>query len=213
MQVIRNWFAGNKNFHVGKVLYETFGPDENVKKLLNTGKSNFTQQLLEKHLLLVLSKPAPAPIRSEVALMPESNDSVLKALKAEWMEPYQQMNFKRHALHKFGNTNTNQAINERKQLAFDILELEQQCMLIWEKRDYYLQHGKLPDAKKETAFNIPTDPVELGKTIEATKRRIRDWRNKLTTNPSNAKGASELQKYRAKYVALTGNEYNENQSV
>jgi hypothetical protein len=96
----------------------------------------------------------------------------------------------------------------RKELAFEILALEQECMRIWAKRDYYLKYGKLPD-QQEQKLIVPTDPVELGKKIEAVKRRIRDWKKKSQNNPEDPKAIATYEQYKDQYKILTGELYEE----
>lgn len=213
MKLIDKWLKGNRNFYTGKAIYKAIGKDAHLLRLLENIPSVIIQNLLEKALTeLNQHKTQPKLIEQdkETVLMPDSADPVLKAVKSEWMKPYQDMNFKRHQLHKFGNSNHPDHIKIRKELAFDILDLEQECIRIWAKRDYYTKYGKLPDIRDTTdTLFIAKDPVQLAKQIEASKRKIRDWRSKMKADASNSKAVIEYQKSKDQYKVLTGYEYEE----
>lgn len=213
MKLIHNWLSSTRNFHVGKALYQSFGTDRNLLKLLDKGKTAATQGLLLKALQDIVAVPAPAPTPEVITpaaavIMPDSDEPILKALKAEWMIPYQQMNLLRHQLHEFGSANDENALSIRKEKAFQILGLEQVCMKVWAKRDYYLKHKKLP-LFQEAKLLVPEDPLELGRLVETTKRRIRDWKTKSAKDPANANAAAKLQGYREQFFLIIGFEYKE----
>ena len=79
-------------------------------------------------------------------------------------------------------------------------------MQVWAKRRHFEQHGQLPDAPKAT-IKVPTDPVEIGKFIEAAKKGIRNNRRKMKDHPDKPLYAQLYEEHRAKYKAATGNEY------
>lgn len=181
MELIQKWLSGKRNFIIGAVLYKKFGTDEKLKKLFEGKPDAYMQKRLADELSALLKKPKVVlqskPKKSEAEEMPASNDPVLKALRNEWMGYYQRMNYLRHELDKH-QWNSSQEIAIREPMAFEILSLEQKCMAIWARRDYYLKEGKLPEVK-EKEDPLPENPVELGKKIETVKRNIR--RNKELT--------------------------------
>jgi hypothetical protein len=108
--------------------------------------------------------------------MPQSKDPVLQALRNEWQPLYQRMNYLRHELDRVTTTaefplyevgndpgNSPEEISKREPIAFEILELEQQCMRIWARRDHYLQQGKLPEVKERPAGGNSEGPGSPGK--------------------------------------------------
>jgi hypothetical protein len=238
MKLIRKWLDSSRNFYVGAALYNSFGKDEHVLKVLSKGRTDISQallvQMLEKLLISPVSieihnaavitqqvnhspgrtiphfkdshTPMPPPARPAAGEMPDGDDLVLKALKNEWMAPYQRMNFLRSQLHQYGATNDSNAIASRGEKALEILRLERECMEIWQRRDYYLENKALPDVIQK-GFEKPTDPVALGSAIEATKRRIREWRTKSQANQANSHAAEKYLHYRKQYFLLTGTEY------
>lgn len=220
MQVIKHWLTGNRNFHVGKAIYAIVGDNPSIKSLLDQGETPFAVDKLTDYLVhfsieKLTNAQAPAPVDS----MPDSDNSILIAIKNEWLPLYQKINYLRHSLDApalkgeekakaFVDENSDEAINYRFPIAKEILDLEKRVMLIWDKREHYLQHGSLPfeqDKKQE----IPTDPLELAALITSIKKNIRYNRKKLADNPAAAKYASLLEHYRQLHIDVTGKKYEE----
>lgn len=210
MYIIENWLNGPRNFFVGKAVYKTVGGDKKLIDLLDKGKTPIAEELLLKAMQKLLQAPAlpPVPKPMETADdFPKTTDPVLNSIREEWLKPYQDMNYKRHQLDQYKG-NSPEMIAKRKPLAFEILELEQQCMRAWKKRDYYLQHGKLPDVA-DTKKELPTDPVELGKYISNLAKNIR--RNKLLMkqHPDKPVYTQKYEQYKQEYIDATGTAYQE----
>jgi hypothetical protein len=187
MELIRKWLSGNRNFIVGAVLYKKFGTDEKLKKLFNGIPDAYSQKRLAEELERLLEKPKvvlqSTKSHGDANEMPESKDPVLKALRNEWMAPYKRMCYLQSELDRYEG-NSPEEIATRKPIAFEILELEQECMKIWARRGYYEKNGSLPEVREQEE-EIPTDPVELGKLIEATKRNIRRNKQLSEDHPDN----------------------------
>ena len=188
MILIQNWLSGTRNYTVGAILYKKLGTDEKLKKLFEGPHTAYLQGRLESELAALLQKPKvvlqDTPKKVEAQEMPESKDAVLEALRQEWLPLYQQMNYLRHELDKY-EENTKEQIAIRKDLAFQILDIEQQCMQIWHRRNYYVKEGKLPEVKESTK-PLPEDPVDLVKAEDAAKRNIRRNKQLAAQHPGNA---------------------------
>jgi hypothetical protein len=204
MELIKKWLSGKRNYLVGAVLYKQFGSDGLLKKLFEGSRTDHTQQLLEEALSALLQKPKevlqPAAKKGDADEMPKSEDPVLEALRNEWLLPYQKMNYLRHELDRYLD-NTEDEIAKRKALCDQILELEQQCMKTWTKRDHYMKHGQLPEVK-EFQKPIPRDPVELGKAIETAKRNIRRNKAAAEKHPDNPIYPQKAKQYEAELQDL-----------
>ena len=214
MQLINNWFKGNKNYFVGLSLYKTFGTDEALKSLFAKGYNAYNAKRLEEELQkLITAKTLPKPVvkivasNTETSVMPDSADAVLVSIKAEWMPYYTRMNYLRYELDKHKGNEPEQ-IAARKPIALEILELEKKCNHLWEKADYYKQLGKLPNVK-EVKIVAAEKPVDFAKQLENIKRNIRRNANKLKAEPSNAVYALRHEEYKKTYKELTGEDYNE----
>lgn len=210
MYVIEKWLNGPRNFYVGKAVYQTVGNDKHLLEVLNKGKTPIAEELLLKALQKLCAAPAAAPVAKPMETaddMPVSNDPVVKSIREEWMKPYQEMNYKRHELDKYQG-NDPAMVMKRKELAFEILELEQQCMKAWKKRDHYQQHGKLPDVATKQIV-LPTDPIELGKYISNLAKNIRRNKQLMKEHPDKPVYAQKYEEYKQEYIDATGKEYQE----
>lgn len=211
---VHNWLAGPRNFHVGAALYNAFGKDGKIKTLLAKGKSPATEKILHDALSAMAAAPPEKPVKPPPEVqafnpMPESADTVLQALRNQWLPLYQQMNYLRHQLDAIRG-NTPEKIEQRRPMALEILALEQQCMHIWGQRAYYEEHGQLPGAPaEEKQPDIPTDPLQLGIYVENLKRQIRRKRNAMNTPGAKAKYAIEHAAAKALYKTITGKDYDE----
>lgn len=211
MNLVEQWLnSQQKNFIVGKTLYARFGHDAKLKLLFAEGENRTTQQRLIQAMQALMH---PVASIGAVAQLPVSTkdpsqkeDAITKALDAEWKPLYKRMYMLRNDMYaKWGSGNSEEARAACKDACGEILELEQQCIVIWAKRDHYLQHGALP-AAKEKETDIPTAPVDLAKFIENCARQIRRYRE---TAKSNAKHAAAREKYKSLYKEATGTEYAE----
>jgi hypothetical protein len=216
MQILLNWLAGDRNFSVGATIYQAFGTNQPFKDLLNMGETPFARELLSEELEKMYKDGVPdeeppslmGEQDTDTAVMPPSDNEILQALTNEWQPFYQRMNFLRHELDKFGNSNSAEAIEWRQPRAREIKVLEKQCIAIWKKRDYFLKHNKLPfvpEIKKER----PVDPVKLATLISNTKNYIRRYRLKMEQEPGEPKYAQLYLKYKNEHKDLTGEEYEE----
>lgn len=205
---IRSWIAGAQNFIIGRTLYQQLGDDDNIKQKLLKGENTGTKQLLWKSLENLLREPVKEAIKvdSTASEMPASNDTVLKALREEWSPLYTRMNYLRARIDECGESNDPETIALREPIAFEILDLEDQCEAIWAKRDYYLKHGTLPEVD-ETEFEIPTDPKALAKLLQSIPRNIRRNRLKMQQPSAKALYAQLYVRYKDLYKQITGNEY------
>ena len=187
MNLLNKWLAGKRNYHVGTVLYNFFGTDKKLKQLFAGHPDAYRIKRLEQEITALVKLPATVLLHrkpnEDTDVMPATADPVLEALRNEWSPLYQRMQYLRHELDRFTG-NTAEVIAQRKPIAFEILELEQQCMKIWTKRDHYLQHGNLPEVKADD-IEIPDDPVLLAKLIDTTKRNIRRNKKLAADNPAN----------------------------
>lgn len=184
MELIRRWLSGKQNFIVGSVLYKQYGHDEKLKRLFASKPDEYSRKRLVEALTDILEKPPGKPARSkhvEGDEMPESKDPALQTFRNEWLPLYQRMNYLRHQLDKYEG-NSKESIAKREPIAFEVLELEQQCMAVWKRREYYQEKGTLPQIKEEE-ITIPEDPVELGLLIQSTKRNIRRNKQYARENP------------------------------
>jgi hypothetical protein len=175
MNLLTKWLSGKRNYHVGVVLYDHFGTDKKLKQLFSSNPDAYRIKRLEQAIAELAKLPSTVLVHrkpnEQTDEMPATGDPVLEALRNEWSPLYQRMQYLRHELDRIPG-NTEEAMAQRKPIAYEILDLEQQCMKAWTRRDHYLQHGNLPEVS-DKEFKIPTSPTELAKFIDTTKRNLR----------------------------------------
>lgn len=220
MQIITSWLSGPQNFITGRIMYNTVGNDQGVKDLISRGETPFARKLLTEafeKLIADSSQLKANPADAETEVMEDSFDEVLQSLKEKWVKPYQQMNYLRHQLDtpvapalkgEESDQNSIEAINHRKLIASKILDLEQECIQVWNERDYYLKHGKLANVA-EAKLIIPTDPIKLANLISNTTKNIRRNRKAMADHPAQPQFAQLYNEYKGKYKQITGKDYDE----
>jgi hypothetical protein len=213
MQIIKNWLAGNRNFTTGSAIYKVLGQSEKLKQLFEDGYTAFAQKSLETEIEKLATAPIlaviPDPAAKETVAMPADGDAVLKAIKAEWQTAYERMKLLCHQLDFHGTSNSEEAIAYRKPIAKEIKELEQLCITAWAKRDYYIEHGKLPFTEPKKAPK-PENPLDIAYRINNCAKYIRRYRKSVKDEPTNSKHAMHLKRYETEYSNLTGKQYEEN---
>lgn len=195
-QLILRWLNGRRNYTVGKLLYDQYGSNEDKKALFSTGKTPLTDGELLTALQNLLTEdelPVAKEVDQPFEQMPDDKDAVLAAIKAEWLPHYTEMNYKRHQLDPLLSIDTPDAELRRALLAKDILMLEQKCQTIWAKRDYYLQHKKLPGIS--TDKEVVVADFKAARRIESVKTYIRQYRKKVKDNPADARAVMHLNRF------------------
>ncbi|MGN6293756.1 MAG: hypothetical protein ACTHMV_13515 [Chitinophagaceae bacterium] len=186
MNLIKKWLDGTRNYYVGAVLYNQFGNDSQLKKYFSGSKDPVRQQKLEKELTALAGSLPTNPVKAdrESSEMPLSADTILEALRNEWQPLYQRINYLRHEIDRYPGE-AQEVVKKRLALAREVLELEQQCMNVWDRRDHYLTHGQIDQVKSRG--DLPTDPVKLGQLVETLRRNIRRNKLKAKQNPDKTK--------------------------
>jgi hypothetical protein len=205
--LVKNWFKNGKSWRGGIILLQQMGYDPSVVAQIKAARNNYSMELLHKAMSDLLASGTKPELKREASItldaMPDDKDQVLQAIKNEWLPKYTQMNILRHRLDPLLDDDGENADIKRGQIALEILELEQQCMAIWAKRDYYLAHGKLPDANGDEEEEAPVvDPFEAAKRIENLKIYKRRYRLKVEKDPTDSKAAELLANYSAELDKL-----------
>lgn len=207
MLLIDKWLQGNRNFIIGRNLYQLYGTNNALKNLLDKGETPYHQQLLVNALQEINSsgiKPVEKPI--EVALkvakvMQHDENPVLQSIHQEWTKLYNEMKFYQHQLDVYGSDNSQSTREKCKPICKKVLDLEYEINELWNKRDYYKEHGKLPEVK-EVEFVIPTDPLEIARAINTLERNIRRNKAELKKHPDKPQYAALVEQYQHKLNQL-----------
>lgn len=207
---IRAWLDGSRNFIVGRALYKQVGKDEAIKAQLQKGEHAGTTKLLADAMEALLVAPViiTPKVVSAYHEMPSHSDLILQALRNEWLPLFSRLQYLRASLDQWGERNDPEAVAGREPLAFEILDLEDQCEIIWEKRDHYLLHNALP-VKRTNLPELPADPVALAKMLETVKKNIRRNRAKMNNLCADVLYTQLYLHYKSEYTRITGKEYDE----
>jgi hypothetical protein len=209
MEAIRKWFNSAKNYTEGVALYKAHGRDEKLKRVFAIeGESEFKRKKLQEELMKLLSKAPPAsnlkpqtsnpkPQTAPAILhaWPEEKDDIIMALWLEWKPLYSEMNSLQARLYDVAKQGLNDAAkkNEAGEMAHRILDLSDGCDTIYEKRDHYLQHKKLPEAEK--SFVVVVDPLKMPLALSTAKRMMREYKLQLKKDPANLRAAQNLKRW------------------
>jgi hypothetical protein len=186
---ISSWFT-SKDYVEGVRLYLKHGQDPMLKKLFTAElKTAYKEQRLERALREILKgtevvRPEEKPTLSITMKswpIEAAKDDVLRALRADWLMKFKEMQDLRSQLMLLPND------DQRGEAALNILRLDDECDHLYARRDYYLQHGELPAAPKEEFI---VDPILAAKRMLALQRYIRREKFTLKKDPANV-GAAE----------------------
>lgn len=78
-------------------------------------------------------------------------------------------------------------------MALQILDLDDQCDALYQKRDHYQEHKRLPEEKQP--MEISQDPMLWPKMLTNHQRYAREFKKKLEKDAANTSAASHLQKH------------------
>lgn len=210
MLLIDKWLSGNRNFIIGTNLYKLYGTNTALVNLLEKGETTYSRKLLEEALVEINSTvfvaplPKPAEVAVRVSLpMEEEANIVLDAIHKEWTTQFNEMKHLQHVLDSYGTDNSQVTREKCKPICKAILELEQSINELWQKRDYYKKHKKLPETKEEDEFVVPTNPLEIAKAIDSATRSLRRNKAALKNNPDKPQYALLIEKYEQRLKLLT----------
>jgi hypothetical protein len=207
MELLQRWYNGTQDYWAGVRLYNAFGKDALLKKYFSNTTNTVTSRFRLKQAIegmLYIPQTVPLSIGEGVGVrsstetvrhdtMPDSPDIVLQSIKDKWMPLYTRMNLLRH------NLEPARSERQRGQMAFEILDLEQQCIKLWQQADFYKKNGTCtPMGDHEDKPQLIIDPLKVGIRIEALKRFVRKYKQFLKTTPQHknaVKWAAKLKQY------------------
>jgi hypothetical protein len=107
-----------------------------------------------------------------------------QAGRALWLPNYAAMNYRRGLLDRYGAHNTPGVIEQRRALAFEILELEKKCLHAWALADYEKATGQ-PWAPPQQ--DRPEDPRALAELLLKKRRQLARLETKQRKEPTEAR--------------------------
>lgn len=163
MDEIRAWLNGSRQYEEGAKLYLIHGKDHLLRRIFMEPASDFKRAKLVEALKGLLGvKTAVAKklaFTKAVAIehiavsdrkWPKEKDATLAALHEKWKPLFAEMmslSSRIYDVAKAGQHDMAQH-QEAGRMAHRICDLDDECDDIYAQRDYYLQHGKLPEEKK-----------------------------------------------------------------
>lgn len=208
MDDIREWLKGTQNYDAGAKLYLVHGTDHALRRVFSEPASDFKKKkLVEALKALVTKKQSVVKIietTKAVAIehiavsdrkWPKKKDATLAALHEKWKPLFAEMMSlcsRIYEVAKQGQTDPAMK-QEAGRMAHRICDLDDECDAIYQQRDHYQQHGKLPADKGPMELVVDIKKIPLA--LSNARRYIRDYKNILLKNPGNVKAAEKLKQY------------------
>lgn len=205
MDDVRNWLNGNKNYDEGVKLLVKYSSDERLKRLYQIeGATDFKRNRLLQELQKIYNSGAKthhSPLTTHQpthhspltianpSKWPVKMDEVVAALFQQWKPLYSERNDLCSRLYDVAKQNESQA----GKMAHRIMDLDDAIDIIYDKRDYYLQHGHLLNESKPKKFVV--DPIKMPLALANAERYVRTFKNKLKKHPENVKTAAKLKQW------------------
>lgn len=207
-QDITNWLNGPREYYAGAALYLAHGRDRMLKRVFSEPPSDFKRKKLVEALRGLISTQAKVETVVEETKTtvitteqradrqwPEQLDETLLALKLQWKPLFAEMmnlSARIYDMAKAGETDAAMKAEAGK-MAHRILDLDDQCDDLYEKRDFYLKNGKLP--AHAAPLELAVDPMKIFMSLQNAKRYAREYKAKLKKNPSDENAAQQLKKW------------------
>lgn len=211
MDDIRNWFNTGKKYADGVKLYLQHGKDPLLTRLFTAeGYSDFKMKKLTSALDEMITprkpvapiakphekKPDPSPaITTPESKWRKNRDSVEESLYQKWKPIFLEMQNLVARIGDVARAGVFDASKEQEagRMALRILDLDDECDILYYNRDHYQQHGKMP--LEEKPMEISLDHLLWPKRLANHKRYVRKFTNDLKKDPSNITAAEYLQKH------------------
>jgi hypothetical protein len=209
MDDIRQWLNNGRHYDDGVALLIKYCTDGKLKRLYTTeGASDFKKTRLLQELQTIYAGVLPLQGEPEGAggaggpttnyqlqttnpsKWPAEMDEVVAALFEQWKPLFSERNdlcSRLDAIARAGDE------NKTGKMAHRILDLDDAVAVIYSQRDYYLQHGQLPQAKQPRKMAV--DPIKMAVVLKNHERYVREFKRKLKTNASNVKWAAKLKEH------------------
>jgi DNA repair exonuclease SbcCD ATPase subunit len=126
---------------------------------------------------------------------PVAMDETMKALHAQWKEKFLAMVDLQSRIYEVGRAGIKDLAKEKEAgtMALQILDLRDEVIAIYKKRDYYIEHNKLPE--EPTAVDDCLDPKLWPVKLQNAQRYVREYNAQLKQmDPSSNKYIKKLQK-------------------
>jgi len=202
MDKVKDWLnSTGKDYDTGVQLLLLHSNRAEIKHIFKHGQqTNFKRARLAVELHAIFqawcqpSAPAQALERLERKNnaitssrgWPDPMSEYIAALHFQWKPLYGEMLSLQHRVYEVAlaaeKNNDASGRARANEMAFRILDLDSEIDRIYDKRDYYLQHGSEIYSRE---VEVVTDPIKLALEYKNVQRYIRDYNVKLKSNPAN----------------------------
>lgn len=204
MEDLRSWLNGNRDFDTGVPLYFKYGLDKQFAQLLLQGATAYTTAHLFDKLkdayfalknktiqpepaVIVQEKASYAPTFPQVQTAEIQNKLLYNSVKAEADKLYKEMMNLRvqlFALCPIDETRLENDdftyVKEREGLVLQVMDLQYEVDMAYDKLRYVAEHGTLPD-QPEIVDDIPDNGVLLANMRNNLKKAINKQKGKEQT--------------------------------
>lgn len=208
MDEIIHWLNGPRDYQTGAKLYLKHGTDKLLRRIFMEPVSDFKKKKLSEALNALVYKKVKTEkkitetkavaierIAASPRKWPEQMDDTLRALKEQWKPAFSELMNLTARIYDVALAGTKDPAmkQEAGRMAHRILDLDDLCDDIYAKRDYYLQHNKLPEAKKP--MELVVDPIKMPVALENARRYVRMYKSQLKKDPSSVLAAEKIKQY------------------
>lgn len=174
---IHQWLQSGQDYQTGVTLYSQYGTSSVWKILFAQSETEYNQEKLVELLTEIAGnqKPEPTPTQTD-------SNGLIEKIKSKWLPLYKRMSHLHAQLVHVSQV-------ERGEMAFEILELEQQINALWKQEKYVRIYGKQPDVAviESTQHDLSTD---IG-----IQKRILNLRVSISKHRNNPKRTQDVEKW------------------
>ena len=199
MEMIKAWLNGSRNYAMGVKLYVQHGDEPLLKKLfISEGETPYKRERLEIALneLFRDSKPSTADNTSpdytpkkqfeKQWRADDLKDDIEKSLWQQYRLKHKEMDDLRSQLLHFSS------VEECREAAFKILRLDEELDEVIYCRNFYKEHGRLPETEQ---VQYITDPFLMADRMSNLKRYIRREKQALEKDSGNTAAACRKKEF------------------
>lgn len=203
-ELIVKWLTSGKQYEAGVAIYLKYGKDVKLRRVFLEAETDYKRKRLEQELRNLLHSTQVQEEKKEKIVVnevqpekqwPDAPDDVLKSLRAQWKPLYSRMCFLCDTIYDVAKAGETDSYKEQEacKMAHEIMRLDAECDAIYEKRDYYLKHGRLPKEKEQ--MELAADPIGMVKQLENAKKYVRYYRGKMKEDPKNESYPAKMNHY------------------
>lgn len=203
---------------MGVALYNAHGKNALLKEVFKQGESEYRKEKLNKALLELLQHaPANASTKTATGIQPKNADKIYpkkadkkdpqpsnnERYKDKWLPFYAEMKSLCHKLRDFPTD------EQRGRAALRILELEDACIVWWDKEDYLIRNGvEMPEASMKPITAVQ-DMNQLEHQLRNARSNVSRYKGKPSKKHLYERAVQKVKEIEAKIPRLRNHEQTE----